>query len=363
MVYMKGKKKQNKNSEKLFAFVLFTIACVLGLIYAMNPNVFSSLVINRGYIAAGDEPYRKKDIVDNHDGTYQLYLEVKGEAEKKPQKANVIVVFDTSSSMNDSSGTSETTYIETSDNIDDLYGKVDGEYVPLTRVREYNPYSGTYNRNTTYYGYYNNEYHELYLNNGVLYRNRSWSFFGGYSYSNPYSGTVYTYDYNYYLEDGTKYTGQRYYKDEAGQSRLQAAKKATNSLAKSLLSNNGGDNDDDTIEIALVDFANSAEIAQNPTTSYSDFEAAVNARNAGTNNRGTNWEAGFTTAASVDFDDDDPTYVIFVSDGNPTFRNTQNGTVTADTGNTPWRDYNNTYGAYGTGGESKENISNSYSKS
>ena len=89
---MKGKKKKNNSFEKLFAFVVFTIACVLGLIYAMNPNVFSSLVVNKNLKAAGDEPYRKKDIVDNHDGTYQLYLEVKGEA-------NVVIVLDRSGSM------------------------------------------------------------------------------------------------------------------------------------------------------------------------------------------------------------------------------------------------------------------------
>ena len=30
---MKGKKVKNNNGEKLFAFVLFTIACVLGFIH------------------------------------------------------------------------------------------------------------------------------------------------------------------------------------------------------------------------------------------------------------------------------------------------------------------------------------------
>lgn len=78
--------------------------------------------------------------------------------------------------------------------------------------------------------------------------------------------------------------------------------------------------------MALVDFANMAEIAQAPTTSYEDFSATVNSRNAGNNDRGTNWEAGLRKTLDVDFGDEDPTYVIFVSDGNPTFYVEDNGT-------------------------------------
>ena len=69
-----------------------------------------------------------------------------------------------------------------------------------------------------------------------------------------------------------------------------------------------------------------AEIAQTPTTDYDTFAAKVNSRDAGNNNRGTNWEAGFRTALDVDFEDNDTTYVIFVSDGNPTYYVNNNGT-------------------------------------
>ena len=295
---MKGKKIHKNSSEKLFAFVVFTIASILGLIYAMNPNVFSSLVVNKNSKAAGTVPDHTKGLTANGDGTYKLSLDVKGEAEKQPQKANVIVVFDTSSSMNERTPNTVTTYTPTSSEggwsyQGGLYGLVNGQYVELTRTFDWGNY--------TYHFWYN----------------------------------------------GVEYTGQRYTKQDGNQSRLEAAKSATNSLAAALLAHNGVDgNDEDTIEIALVDFANTAEIAQAPTTDYDTFAAKVNSRDAGNNNRGTNWEAGFRTAINVDFEDDDPTYVIFVSDGNPTFylqdpQNTQRG---------------------GTGQENNGNINTSYNQ-
>ena len=98
----------------------------------------------------------------------------------------------------------------------------------------------TYTPDDSYYGNYaniNGEY--IQLEGDWDYRNNQW---------------VYVYYYN-----GSEYTGQRYSRQEANQSRLQAAQSATNSLAKALLENNGRDgNPTDTIEIALVDFANTA---------------------------------------------------------------------------------------------------------
>ena len=223
--------------------------------------------------AAGDVPAHAKMLQNNGDGTYKLALNVTGEAEKIPQKANVTVVFDTSSSMNTSTGNSEVTYTPINYDSYYSYGLIDGEYVRL----------------------------EL-RNSG--------------SYWNP----NYTYWYN-----NQQYTGQRYSRQEANQSRLDAAKDAVNALAEALLANNGGDNPDDTIEIALVDFANMANIVQAPTTDLADFQSVVNSRDAGNNDRGTNWEAGLRTALNVNYNDDDTTYIIFVSDGNPTFYVQNNG--------------------------------------
>ena len=58
------------------------------------------------------------------------------------------------------------------------------------------PYGYTYTETTgtsgTQYGYYNNEYVRIYYNNGTWYRTRTGGMWGGYTYSNPYSGTRYT---------------------------------------------------------------------------------------------------------------------------------------------------------------------------
>ena len=50
--------------------------------------------------AAGDTPPHTKNITDNQDGTYTISLDIVGESEKKPNNVNVIVIFDTSGSMN-----------------------------------------------------------------------------------------------------------------------------------------------------------------------------------------------------------------------------------------------------------------------
>ena len=219
---MKGKKNHKNSSEKLFAFVVFTIASILGLIYAMNPNVFSSLVVNKNSKAAGTVPDHTKGLTANGDGTYKLSLDVKGEAEKKAPKVNVIVIVDRSGSMRDRVG------------------------------------------NTT---------------------------------------------------------------------RMDATKAAVNNLATTLLSYNGKDgNPTDTVQMALVGFGARATIEEfgssQSTTSSSSFSSKINNMNAYPTNEytgGTNWEDALQKANSVNFGDNDPTYVIFFSDGAPTFRNTQGG--------------------------------------
>ena len=258
-----------KVARKLWTWALAlvaTFALVLGL----------STV---AYAAAGEVPDHEKILTQNDDGTYTIALNVTGDSEKKPNHVNVIVIFDTSSSMNTNTGNTEVTYTPTSDTggwyyQNNLYGLIDGEYHQLTRTQ-----TGNW-PNITYHFWYN----------------------------------------------GQEYTGQRYTRQQGNQTRLQAAEEAVNSLASSLLAYNTQEgNDPDTVEMAFVDFANTAVIAQQPTTDYSTFEAVVNSRDAGNNNRGTNWEAGLRTALNVDFDDEDPTYVIFVSDGNPTFYLDNNG--------------------------------------
>ena len=81
-----------KVARKLWTWALAlcaTFALVLGL----------STV---AYAAEGDEPYHEKAITDNEDGTYTLELSVTGDADDETQEAgkvNILVIYDTSSSM------------------------------------------------------------------------------------------------------------------------------------------------------------------------------------------------------------------------------------------------------------------------
>ena len=159
------------------------------------------------YAKAGDVPQHEKTISSNADGTYKLSLSVKGEAEKKVVKTNVVIVLDRSGSMDSQ--------------------------------------------------------------------------------------------------------------------RMTAAKSAIKSLSNTLLSKNGQDgNPNDAFELALVTFSNTASLAQGKTTNATTFNNAVDRVTA---DGGTNWEDALHDANAVNFWDNDQTFIVFVSDGNPSFRNTQGG--------------------------------------
>lgn len=131
--------------------------------------------------------------------------------------------------------------------------------------------------------------------------------------------------------------------------RMNAAKNAVNSLATALYAYNT-QSEPDTVEMALVRFATSSSVARTPTNNETQFHNAVNGLpNEG--NGGTNWEAALQTANNdIDFGDNDQTFVVFVSDGNPTFRTTQNG----------WNDWSYQYQQWGTGQETAQNIQRCY---
>ena len=109
--------------------------------------------------------------------------------------------------------------------------------------------------------------------------------------------------------------------------RLEDAKDAVNSVAETLLGLNTEENPD-LVEMGLITFSDKAETekfgysynSDTTTTSLSQFENKVTSLSA---EGGTNWEDALVAAKNFDFIDKDKTYVIFVSDGNPTFRNTQ----------------------------------------
>ena len=107
--------------------------------------------------------------------------------------------------------------------------------------------------------------------------------------------------------------------DDSRQSRLSVAKSAVNSLAEQLLSNNTTENPD-SVRLSLVTFADYATTRVTGTTSLSSFQRQVNRLTA---TGGTNWEDALATANAIQTRDGAEAYVIFVSDGNPTFRNTR----------------------------------------
>ena len=282
---MKALKRFSK-ANRLLAALLAVILClgILGVALPKNAKA-----------AAGDVPDHEKNLIVNDDGTYTIALNVTGDSEKKIQKVNVIVIVDRSGSMDDSSGTGA--YVPSNQNGTNMYGLIDGEYVPLTRV-----------------------------DNG-------WG-------SNP----RYTYFYN-----GEQYTGQRYQYD-ATATRMQATQAAVNSLAETLLDYNGKDgNPNDTVQMALVSFATTARTDVTSTTSFSTFSNAVNGLDAA---GGTNWEDGLDEAEGISFGDNDQTFVIFFSDGSPTFHSSDGG----------YGNWNQGYGVYGSGYEQEPNMERSYTQ-
>ena len=113
--------------------------------------------------------------------------------------------------------------------------------------------------------------------------------------------------------------------------RLGAAKQAVGDAAKTIL---GQAN----TKVSLVSFSMSAKTNLEPTDNIEAFYKALKRLSA---DGGTNWEAGLSTAEKlVSSDPNTKNYVIFVSDGNPTFRDSANG---------HYDDYNKFYRIYGTG--------------
>ena len=125
--------------------------------------------------------------------------------------------------------------------------------------------------------------------------------------------------------------------DTAGiQTRMASTLEAMEGVAEKLLSYNGKDgNPDDTVEIALIAFAEDAgqtvanRIAVQPTTSLETFVGTAGGNTANCaeyyradhNYHGTNWSAALLLAGGddrVDYGDDDQTFVIFFTDGQPT---------------------------------------------
>ena len=99
-----------------------------------------------------------------------------------------------------------------------------------------------------------------------------------------------------------------------GQTRLARAKTAVNNMANTLL--NGSISG---VKMALISFSttSSATPVQGFTDNYNTYRNAVNGLSA---DGGTNWEQALYNANRLEVDDDAATFVVFVTDGDPTYR-------------------------------------------
>ena len=104
-------------------------------------------------------------------------------------------------------------------------------------------------------------------------------------------------------------------------SRLARAKTAIKFLSDDLLSDQRVNLEGEKlIRMSLVTFSNTAQVVQPFTDDPAVYAAAVDSMNSG---GGTNWERSLQVANEMAVDPDRATFVVFVTDGNPTWRMTR----------------------------------------
>ncbi len=126
------------------------------------------------------------------------------------------------------------------------------------------------------------------------------------------------------------------------ETRLKIAKRTVNTLVTQLLNNNTTQ-EPDRVHISLITFATRAQTIIEDSSNKTNFINTVNAISAPSDfSGGTNWEDAFQAALKVKTRPGAERYVVFVSDGDPTFRNSHNGYKSDNK-------YYRSYGVYGTG--------------
>lgn len=216
-----------------------------------------------------------KTVTANGDGTYTLKLSVTG------QSSSTTVTTPTEAVL-----------------VMDISGSMNDDVTTYTKL------TTTPSQWRTYYGFVNGDYVKV-------------------TYSNLYKTWYYQgEDDEYYAYSGDFYTAST-----TGETRLDVAKAAAKTTVEQLL--------DSGVSVKLVTFSTKASAAQ--TLTSSNYASVIDGLKA---DGGTNWEAGLTNAeAALTKDGKTNENVIFMSDGNPTFRNSRNG----------YNDYNDQYGVYGNG--------------
>ena len=97
-----------------------------------------------------------------------------------------------------------------------------------------------------------------------------------------------------------------------GESRLDYAKTAANDLVNSVVKNGSDD-----VRVAVVSFSNDAQTVVGYTSDKGELRRGIDALGA---DDGTNWEAGLAAANGLTARDGAKKYIVFLSDGEPTYR-------------------------------------------
>ena len=148
----------------------------------------------------------------------------------------------------------------------------------------------------------------------------------------------------------------------SGSTRLDVAKNAVNNLVDNLATKKNSDGNP-LVRMSLISFSNTATnvigLTDLTTQGVSDYKDAVRRLSA---NGGTNWDYALQLANEQAVDSGRATFVIFVTDGDPTFRNTRtniNDSSLNSNNNSDVRDsYYLDYNVFGNG--SNDNRGNNY---
>ncbi len=296
MKYVTERKRWS--SRKVFRPVLALL--LTALMTVSNLNVVAPLQVVKA--EEGDVPAHEKTLHDNGDGTYTLSLNVTGdytiEESDKATPVDIVLVVDESTSMN--------------------YLAVAGD--------------ASQNNNGEYFRFAYNGEEDVYLKyadyavgrNG--YRNYIYeSATNQYYYYGDFSNWQRTYDaYNGYTNNqNNRYTAN---------TRVNVIKNAVETLSDTLFNMAGSD-----VRISVVTFGSTADTATDWYTSAANVNGAI--KSTAPLNNATNWQGAILNAnAKINAQNngaraDAQKYIIFLSDGEPTARNSgtnnYNSAVTA----------------------------------
>ena len=331
-------------NSKLLRKVLSTLLILcMAIGYLPAANVFAE----DGETPQPPNPVKHR--IPNGDGTYKLSLSVTGDSEvrKEASDVNVLIMYDTSTSMCRYWVRSDTGYYGTTDEywsandfdsdngptvgdnttVFKLYKYVSGSFVALSQGETY---TGTvYRRSSTQhtyyfetdsttgelYGYYQNQYVRVYYNNGTFYRTRT----GNNQYRDPYDGTVYT---------RVRANYEEFNGDRVTRRRADVSEKAVYDLIHALFTYQ---NDDKTnLNVSMMTFDSTGQPLQTWTTRESDLTNELSSTGVSKEldyHSGTNYEGALNTIINelrTVPNPDAPTFVLFFTDGSPSQEGTTN---------------------------------------